>query len=250
MPVTAGQDKERAAGAGVSRRPVRSRVRHGQASCADHGCAFSACRQAALRARRRRDRDRAKGVAARVDPAPVAARAAVVVRRGMSAQDIADASGIAVTLIRRLLREPAGRPVRIARGTAEAVLGVALPGRERPPSPGRGLTCAAAAAAVLAELEARGWTAAYLAARLRTSAATVAAVRDGSRRRITVALDLRVHRLRARLAATDPRCRGDPGRRRGPHPCRRPRAGNAPSGGPGGGLTAGRPPDSVPDPGV
>lgn len=37
-------------------------------------------------------------MAARVDPAPAATHAAVLVRRGMSAQDIADASGIAVTL--------------------------------------------------------------------------------------------------------------------------------------------------------
>ncbi|MEV8100732.1 hypothetical protein [Kitasatospora sp. NPDC085879] len=79
---------------------------HGQASCADYGCPRAGYRQAALRARRRRDLDRVQGLAARVDAAPAALRAAVLVRRGMSAQDIADAAGIAVTLVRRLLRPP------------------------------------------------------------------------------------------------------------------------------------------------
>jgi hypothetical protein len=204
--VTASQDQ--VAGGQPPRRPVRSRVRHGQASCADYGCARPACRQAALRARRRRDSDRAQGLAARVDPAPAAIRAAVLVRRGMSAQDIADASGISVTLIRRLLRTPEQRPARIARSTADAVLGIPLPMQSEPPAPGRGLTGAGPAAAVLAELAVQGWPATYLAARLETSAATVAAVRDGSRRRISIALDLRIHRLRLQLAGTTPAARG------------------------------------------
>jgi hypothetical protein len=183
-------------------------VRHGQASCANYGCPRSTCRQAALRARRRRDTDRAQGLAARVDATPAATRAAVLVRRGMSAQDIADASGIAVTLVRRLLRPPERRPARIARSTAEAVLGIPLPGRGQPPAPGRGLTDAQQAAAVLAELAVQGWPATYLAARLNTSTATIAAVRDGSRRRISVALDQRIHRLRLRLADTTPTVQG------------------------------------------
>ncbi|MFJ1708526.1 hypothetical protein [Kitasatospora sp. NPDC088346] len=194
--------------AGAGRRPQRSRVRHGQASCADYGCARPACRGAARRARRRRDLERDQGLSARVESGPAAVRAAVLVRRGMSAQDIACASGIAVTLIRRLLRTGGGRPVRIVRATSEAVLGVPLPGPGRPPSPGRGLTCADAAAAVLAELAAEGWPATFLAVRLDTSVATVAAVRDGSRRRISVALDVRIHRLRAHLAATTPAAEG------------------------------------------
>ncbi|MFJ1709458.1 hypothetical protein [Kitasatospora sp. NPDC088346] len=33
-------------------------------------------------------------------------------------------------------------------------------------------------------------------------------MRDGSRRRIAIALDLRIHRLRARLAATTPAAEG------------------------------------------
>nr|WP_144298824.1 hypothetical protein [Streptomyces sp. TLI_235] len=206
--MTVGQARDQAAGARPERRPARSQVRHGQASCADYGCARTVCRQAALRARRRRDMDRAQGLAARVDPTPAALRAAVLVRRGMSAQDIADASGIAVTLVRRLLRPPERRPARIARSTAEAVLGIPLPRRGQPPSPGRGLTSAGPAADVLAELAARGWPATYLAARLDTSTATVAAVRGGSRRRISIALDGRIHDLRLRLASTTPAAQG------------------------------------------
>jgi hypothetical protein len=122
----------------------------------------------------------------------------------MSAQDIADASGISVTLIRRLLRSPERRPARIARSTAEAVLGTPLPGRDRQPALGRGLTGAGPAGAVLAELALLGWPATYLAACLETSATTVAAVRDGSRRRISIPLDRCIHRLRLRLAGTTP----------------------------------------------
>ncbi|MEV7180998.1 hypothetical protein [Kitasatospora sp. NPDC093679] len=183
-------------------------MRHGQASCADYGCARTTCRQAALRARQRRDADRAQGRAARVDPTPAAVRAAVLVRRGMSAQDIADAAGIAVTLVRRLLRTPERRPAQIARSTAEAVLGIPLPRRDQPPAPGRGLTGAGPAAAVLSELAARGWPATYLAARLGTSTATVAAVRGGFRRRISIALDRRIHSLWLDLAGTTPTAQG------------------------------------------
>jgi len=39
----------------VQRRPQRSTVRHGQASCADYGCTRTECRQAARRARRQRN---------------------------------------------------------------------------------------------------------------------------------------------------------------------------------------------------
>ncbi|MEV8100647.1 hypothetical protein, partial [Kitasatospora sp. NPDC085879] len=79
------QDRGQASNVQPSRRPSRSRVRHGQASCADYGCTRTACRQAALRARRRREMDRARGLAARVDPAPAALRAAVLVRHAMAA---------------------------------------------------------------------------------------------------------------------------------------------------------------------
>lgn len=53
-----------------------------------------------------------------------------------------------------------------------------------------------------------GSPATYLAARLETSVATVAAVRDGSRYRISIALDVRIHRLRLRLAGTTPGAQG------------------------------------------
>ncbi|WP_431676083.1 hypothetical protein [Kitasatospora sp. KL5] len=209
--VTVGQDRDQASDVQPSRRPLRSRVRHGQASCADYGCTRATCRQAALRARRRRDTDRAQGLAARVDAAPAALRAAVLVRRGMSAQDIADAAGIAVTLVRRLLRPPGRRPVRIARSTAEAVLGIPLPRQGQPPGPGRGLTGAHRAAAVLAELAelaAEAGPQIYLAACLDTSTATVAAVRGGVRRRISIALDQRIHHLQRHLADTTPTAQG------------------------------------------
>ncbi len=142
---------------------------------------------------------------ARLDPTPAATHTAVLRRRGMSAQDIADASGISVTLIRRLLRPPATRPARISRTTADAVLGVPLPTRHTPgTTAGRGLTDAAPAAAILAALAVAGWPATYLATRLRTSTRTLAAVRDGTRPRLAIALDQRIHHLHPQLTATTP----------------------------------------------
>ncbi|GAA1110766.1 hypothetical protein [Kitasatospora arboriphila] len=191
------------------RRPARTSVRHGQASCADYGCPLPACREAARRARRRRNQDRAAGLPSRVDPKPAAGHAAVLRRRGMAAQDIADASGISVTMIRRLLRPADLLPVPIARTTAEAVLGVALPTRHQSVrSPGRGLIGAAPAAAVLRELALAGWPATYLAAHLHTSTQTIAAVRDGERRRLSIPLDQRIHHLHSRLATTTPHTEG------------------------------------------
>ncbi|MEV8100765.1 hypothetical protein, partial [Kitasatospora sp. NPDC085879] len=76
------------------------------------------------------------------------------------------------------------------------------------PALGRGLTGAGPAADVLTELAARGWPATHLAARRDTSTATVAAIRDGSRRRISIALNGRIHHLWLRLAGTTPTAQG------------------------------------------
>lgn len=196
------------------RRPARSRVRHGQASCADYGCTQPVCRQAARRARYRRERDHAAGLSARVEPIQAAEHAALLRRRGMAAQEIADASGIAVTLIRRLLRPPATRPGRIARATADAILGITLPPPNVPNTGssvgGRGMTDAAHAAAILNALAAAGWPATYLAARLGISTQTIAAIRDHRRPQLRIPLDQRIRRLYPRLAATTPAAAGIP----------------------------------------
>ena len=192
-----------------SRRPAAGRVRHGQASCADYGCVLSICRSAARTARRERDRDRDQGLAARVDASPAARYALVLRERGMSAQDIATKAGIAVTLVRRLLRAADRRPARIARTTHDAVLGVPLPHAALPPpSAGLGLVDAAPAAAKLAELAVHGWPANHLAARLRVNPRTIAAVRDGHHARTTIALAQRVRRLHRELVNLDPVTQG------------------------------------------
>ncbi|MFJ5221097.1 hypothetical protein ACIP98_41490 [Streptomyces sp. NPDC088354] len=190
----------------VSRRPARSRVRHGQASCADYGCTEPACRQAARRARRDRQLDHAAGRTAKVDLSQAAEHATLLRRRGMSAQDIANISGISVTLIRRLLRPRSTGPGRISRTTADAILGITIPTPTTPSSGGggRGLTDTVRAAAILTTLAASGWPANYLAARLGISTQTIAAIRDGKRPRIRIALDQNIRILYPRLASTTP----------------------------------------------
>ena len=140
-----------------------------------------------------------------MEAAPAADYAVRLRDRGMSAQDIADASRVAVTLVRRLLRPPGRRPQQIARTTAEAILGIPLPAvRDPVPLAGRGMVDAAPAAAQLAELAENGWPATVLATGLCVNPRTVAAVRDGRHQRISIAIDQRVRRLHAKLLPLDP----------------------------------------------
>jgi hypothetical protein len=190
---------------GECRRPARSRVRHGEPSCADYGCTRPGCLAAARKARRERDRERAAGRRGRVDSATAAQHALALCERGMSAQDIADVSGVAVTLIRRLLKPAARRPARVSRVTADAVLGVPLPpGQPAAALAGRGQVDAAPAAARLTQLAERGWPAVLLAAVLCVNAHTVSAIRDGRYTRISIAVDQRIRTLHAALLPLDP----------------------------------------------
>ncbi|MFF4214616.1 hypothetical protein ACFYZE_35910 [Streptomyces sp. NPDC001796] len=203
MPRLGEQSASVAVPAVRQRRPRRSSVRHGQASCADYGCTRAECRRAALRARRRRDQDRLRGLSARVPP-HAAARWAVRLRgQGMSAQDIADRAGLSVTLVRRVLRTPADcQTVRhIARTSAEAILGIPLPHRRTPGTPG--LTDSTEASRLLADLARAGWPATTLAQRLDVNPRTVAEIRD-KRPRLHLDLALRIRRLHRGLISLDP----------------------------------------------
>lgn len=190
----------------VQRRPQRSTVRHGQASCADYGCTRPECRRAALRARRQRNQDRLRSRPARVPPF-AAARWAVRLRaQGMSAQDIADRAGLSVTLVRRLLRVPEQDQVaNIARTTADAILGIPVPARGEPSAPG--LIGSTEASCLLADLARAGWPAAALALRLGVNPASIAEVRE-RRARLHLDLALRIRRLHRELISLDPVSQG------------------------------------------
>ncbi|WP_058043831.1 hypothetical protein [Streptomyces roseifaciens] len=128
----------------------------------------------------------------------------------MSAGDIAARSGVADTLVRRLLRpEEARRPPRILRPTEEALLGLAVPvARTGPRLPGR--APAAGAAARLQQLAERGWPATYLAQQLGTSVYTLAEIRYQRRRHIDLRLDQMIRLLHQNLVSTTPARRGIP----------------------------------------
>lgn len=111
---------------GKGRKPIRSRVRHGSPSCADYGCARPECIAAARRDRARRTRELRAGRPARVPATDATAHACQLQETGLSATDIAEISGIAVTLVRRLLRPAGKRPGVIHRVTSEAILGIPL----------------------------------------------------------------------------------------------------------------------------
>ncbi|WP_169317026.1 hypothetical protein [Actinacidiphila oryziradicis] len=140
-----------------------------------------------------------------MDAGPAALHAVALRDRGMSAQDIATAAGISVTLVRRLLKPPALRPSHVSRVTSDALLGVPLPPAQSPvPLAGRGQVDAGPAAGRLTELAERGWPASRLATGLCVNVHTVSAIRDGCHARISIAIDHRIRNLHAALLPLDP----------------------------------------------
>ncbi|MGW7315506.1 hypothetical protein [Streptomyces sp. NPDC054865] len=192
------------AGRVVRRKPIRSRVRHGSPSCASYGCTRPECIAAARRDRARRTKELKAGRPARVSSAEASARVCQLRETGLSAADIAEISGVAVTLIRRLLRPAGKQPARIHRTTADAILGIHPTSVFRRDRRLPGLTDADRAATGLQDLAERGWPTSFLATELDTSTHTVAAIRNRERRRITLDLDRRIQRLAALLLASRP----------------------------------------------
>ncbi|MGW7318192.1 hypothetical protein [Streptomyces sp. NPDC054865] len=187
-----------------SKQPVRSRVRHGSPSCADYGCTRPECIASARRDRARRNRELKAGRPARVPSADAAGHACRLQGTGLSAADIAEISGVAVTLVRRLLRPAGERPARIHRATADAILGIPLTSVFRRERLLPGLVAADRAAASLQDLAERGWPTSFLATELNISTHTVAAVRNRERRRITLDMDRKVQQLAAVLFVSRP----------------------------------------------
>ncbi|MER7468620.1 hypothetical protein [Streptomyces sp. NPDC097981] len=186
------------------KQPLRSRVKHGSPTCADYGCTRPECKAAARRDRARRANDLKAGRSARIPSADAAARAHQLQETGLSAADIAEISGVAVTLVRRLLRPAGVRPAVIHRTTAEAILGIPLTSIFRRDRLLPGLVEADRAATSLQTLAERGWPTSFLAAQLHTSTHTLAAIRSRERRRLALALDRKIQRLAILLLASDP----------------------------------------------
>ncbi|MBT1185137.1 hypothetical protein HET69_14225 [Streptomyces sp. CJ_13] len=190
--------------AAKDRKPVRSRVRHGSPSCAGYGCTRPECIAAARRDRARRTSELRAGRPARVPATDAAARARKLQETGLSATDIAEISGIAVTLVRRLLRPAGERPAVIHRVTSEAIIGIPLNSAFRRERLLPGLVGVDKAATSLQELAEGGWPTSFLAARLETTPHTLAAIRGRERRRLALALDRRIQCLAAVLLASEP----------------------------------------------
>ncbi|MFF3015451.1 hypothetical protein [Streptomyces sp. NPDC057939] len=205
---------------GLTRKqPLRSRVRHGSPTCADYGCPRPECKAAARRDRARRTSELQAGRPARIPADAAAARARHLQRSGLSASDIAEISGVAVTLVRRLLRPAEAQPTRIHRTTAEAILGIPLNTASRREHLIPGLTDAGRAATHLQDLAEHGWPTSFLAGQLETSTQTLAAIRNRERPRLAITLNRNIQQLTTRLLAGDPTDHGIP-----PHRSRRAQA--------------------------
>ncbi|MCY0960642.1 hypothetical protein OTB19_27565 [Streptomyces sp. H27-H5] len=159
---------------------------------------------AARRDRARRTSELKAGRPARVSSDDASVRARQLRETGLSAADIAEISGVAVTLVRRLLRPAGERPARIHRSTADAILGIPLTSVFRRDRLLPGLADADRAATSLQNLAERGWPTSFLAAELNISTHTLAAIRSRERRRITLDLDRRIQQLAALLLASQP----------------------------------------------
>ncbi|MGW6836288.1 hypothetical protein ACWGCI_23180 [Streptomyces sp. NPDC054949] len=144
------------------------------------------------------------GRPARVLAIDAAAHACQLQETGLSAADIAEISGVAVTLVRRLLRQTGERPAVIHRVTSEAILGIPLTTAFKRDRLLPGLAGAERAATSLQNLAEQGWPTSFLAARLETTPHTLAAIRGRVRRRLALALDRRIQRLAALLPASEP----------------------------------------------
>ncbi|WP_406739538.1 hypothetical protein OG365_40085 (plasmid) [Streptomyces sp. NBC_00853] len=153
------------------------------------------------------------GRPARIPSSEAAAAAHRLQSTGLSASDIAAISGVAVTLVRRLLRPAEARPARIHRTTAEAILGIPLNTARRRERLLPGLVEADRAATSLQDLAEHGWPTSFLADQLRTSTQTLAAIRNRDRRRLALVLDHKIQRLATRLLASDPADHGIAGHR-------------------------------------
>ncbi|MFD3549331.1 hypothetical protein ACFWUW_27645 [Streptomyces sp. NPDC058655] len=162
------------------------------------------CIAAARRDRVRRTRELKAGRPARVPSAEAATHAHLLQETGLSAADIAEISGVAVTLVRRLLRPAGKQTARIHRVTADAILSIPLTSVFRRDRLLPGLLGAEKAAASLQTLAERGWPTSFLAVELDTSTHTLAAVRSRERRRITLDLDRKIQRLAALLFTSQP----------------------------------------------
>ncbi|MEU4359278.1 hypothetical protein [Streptomyces virginiae] len=144
------------------------------------------------------------GRPARIPSAEAASRARQLQGTGLSASDIAEISGVAVTLVRRLLRPAEAQPARIHRTTAEAILGIPLSTVFRRERLIPGLTEADRAATCLQDLAERGWPTSFLAGQLQTSTQTLAAIRNRERPRLALTLDRKIQRLATLLFASAP----------------------------------------------
>lgn len=168
-------------------------------SCARYGCDRPECLEAQRKAARERYRDLKDG-GSRVSAEEASDYAAKLVNSGMSAIDISVRSGISATQVRGLLRGGCGNILRM---TAQAVLGVPMPDRDRLPE-AEGYTDSTGATRRLQALSVQGFPLPPMAEGTGLTNRTVSLIRAGSRERIKVSGLRRIVLLHDRLWDEDP----------------------------------------------
>jgi hypothetical protein len=141
----------------------------------------------------------------RVDPAPTSEHIDALLDAGISVNDIAERSGISVTVVNRIRR---GKHTCINRTTAQAIKAVRIPAHPDPRH--RGHIDATAARDRLRHLTACGWTLIYLADQAASTPETLSRIRADRSPRLDVRLHQAIAHTHRLLAGADPVSHGIP----------------------------------------
>ncbi|MFE0472731.1 helix-turn-helix domain-containing protein [Streptomyces sp. NPDC058947] len=181
-------------------RPVKSKVRHGMASCGRYGCDLDACQDAFYRARKRSKFDVARGVRAKVDATEARKHGVALKEAGMPPADMAEWTGLSEATVSDVI---SGRARQIHRDTAEAILALPIPDKNYRPRNG-GLLDVVGAQRKLCALSVRGFTVPVLVQETGVPERTITDIRGGWRKRIQVATDRAIDSAYRRLWDADP----------------------------------------------
>lgn len=182
------------------KRPKKSGVRHGMASCNRYGCEREECWEARRRASRENYHAAKKEGPARIPSDEAYAYAVKLIRANLSPIDIAERSGVSVTQVRRLLRGGLPGMLRI---NSDAILGVSMPDESKP-GRGDGWVDAMSARRRLQALAVQGFSTTVLWNESGVARLTISDIRAGTQQRIRMSTMRVVTLLHDRLWDANP----------------------------------------------
>lgn len=163
-------------------RPVNSRIRHGMPTCARYGCKREECVEALRVYKRENYKERKGGVQANVPCDNALIHIQLLMRKDMSAKDIATVSGVCEKIILKVLQ---GAKQTIHWTTEEAILGVPVPEFDWTPM-NDGYTDPTGSTRRVRALSVQGFSAAAISAAGKIPVRNLRAVRSAEHPRILI----------------------------------------------------------------